>query len=379
MKSSSTPHSKDRMGPRALLSALVVVAVVFVGSSATAAQTAGADTSDLADVDVVRHGGADRYATSLMIAEAFAADAGGKLDDVVLVSGEHWYDAAIAVVVAANFEAPVLMTPSDGMREDALEFLERVGTDDVEVTVVSSGTWPDTTISPQVFVDLADAGFSRSLIRGKDRYLTSVKVARWFLQPGSLSPAGASAIIANGTVFADALVAGPLSSKAQVPMLLTPQSELHAEVAAYLSDAHIKHVVLMGGTAALSQAVEDAIEDLGIVVDRMAGESRFETATMTAHYAQDKAAGTCFDGSRVGLAGAEVPFDSFSSAPLLARYCAALVLTDPAAVPQSTADYLDGVRRSIAAGPVGITVFGGNAAVSQAAIDAYLGVDDSAS
>ena len=174
MKSSSTPHSKDRMGPRALLSALVVVAVVFVGSSATAAQTAGADTSDLADVDVVRHGGADRYATSLMIAEAFAADAGGKLDDVVLVSGEHWYDAAIAVVVAANFEAPVLMTPSDGMREDALEFLERVGTDDVEVTVVSSGTWPDTTISPQVFVDLADAGFSRSLIRGKDRYLTSV-------------------------------------------------------------------------------------------------------------------------------------------------------------------------------------------------------------
>lgn len=92
----------------------------------------------------------------------------------------------------------------------------------------------------------------------------------------------AAAALCKGTVmrksnvalsmFADALVAGPLSSKAEVPMLLTPQSELHAEVAAYLSDANIEHVVLMGGTAALSQAVEDAIEDLGIVVDRMAGE-----------------------------------------------------------------------------------------------------------
>ena len=45
---------------------------------------------------VIRYGGADRYAMSLLIAEAFAADAGGSLERVVLVSGERWTDAVNA-------------------------------------------------------------------------------------------------------------------------------------------------------------------------------------------------------------------------------------------------------------------------------------------
>ena len=356
-----------------ILAVVVLVAATLVAPATIAsAQSAG---SELADVEVERFGGADRYETSLRIAEAFAEGVGGTVDDVVMVSGRHWTDAVVAASFAARLDAPVLMTPPGELRDDALEFLKRVGAE--EVHVVAGGVWPDTNVSPEVSAQLREAGLSAFLAGGADQYSVGVGIARWLGQPGSLSRTGSSVIIANGEVFADALVAGPLSYKSEVPVLLTPRDELHPEVADYLRDASIAHVVLMGGTAALSEEVESAIRALGISnVDRMAGASRFETATMTADYAADKfaadadAAG-CFGGSSIGLARARIPFDSLGAAPLLAQRCAPLVLTDPAKVPSSTADYLDTVRRN-ADGDVNLTVFGGNAAVSKDALDAYL-------
>jgi len=202
-------------------------------------------------------------------------------------------------------------------------------------------------------------------------------VAREFSdEPGSLTGSGPSAIIANGEVFADALVAGPVAAKAQVPILLTPRSELHSEVEEFLRDAGIAHVVLMGGTDALSAEVEAAVGDLGITdIDRIAGTSRFETATQFAQYASTKFSEDCFAGDHVGLARGDVPFDSFSAAPLLAQRCAPLVLTSSKALPDATTRYLDDVRGTASPDAVGVSVLGGNAVVSRAALDGYLGIE----
>ena len=289
-----------------------------------------------------------------------------------MVSGGHWADAVVAASAAGAVGAPVLMTPPDQLRADALEFLQRVGVS--QVTVVTSGAAPDTTVSEFVFAALEDAGIEAIRVGGLDRYLTGVAVARTLDAPGSLHRAGRSAIIANGEVFADALVAGPLSAKAQVPVLLTPRDELHDAVAVYLGEANIRHVLLMGGTAAVSATVKADLDRLGIPVDRMAGASRFETATRTAALADRSFPSGCFDGSHVVLARARVPFDSFSAAPLLARLCAPLVLVDPGKIPSSTAAFLDETRADARA-PVSVTVFGGEAAVSQDTLDAYIGLD----
>ena len=347
--------------------ALVLCTAVLAMPFPAAAQS----NASLATVDVTRYGGADRYATSLLIAEAVAADAGGELKSVVMVSGGHWADAVVAASIAGAAGAPVLMTPPDQLRADALEFLQRVGV--TEVTVVTSGIGADTTVSEFVFSALDDVGIDTTRVGGPDRYLTGVAVARTLASPGSLSDAGPSAIVASGEVFADALVAGPMSAKAQVPVLLTPQAELHPDVAEYLADAGFRHVVLMGGTAAISEEVERKLTAIGFVVDRLAGASRFETATMAAAYADRTFPSDCFDGSQVGLARARVPFDSFSAAPLLARLCAPLLLTDPGKIPSSTSAFLDDVRADADA-PVSMTVFGGDAAVSWQALDGYVGL-----
>ena len=341
----------------------------------TVASAEAAET-DPGPVVIERFGAKDRHATSLQMAEAFVEGAGGSVENVVMVSAKHWYDAVVSVPLAAALGAPVVMTPPDELRADILAFLNKVNAK--QVHVVSTGIWPDTNVSPQVHADLRAAGFAESSTHGADRYATSVAITRWLFGIGGLTRFGRSAIIANGEVFADALVAGPVASKLRLPVLLTPRDELHPDVAEYLQERDIAHVVLMGGSAALSEDVEAAIRDLGITnIDRMAGKTRFDTATMTARYVAARfAAGTidadCFDGTRVGLARGDVPFDAFSAAPLLAQLCASLVLTHPEALPDVTAQFLDDARLTASPDPLGLSVFGGDAAVSQAALDAYL-------
>ena len=220
---------------------------------------------------------------------------------------------------------------------------------------------------------LEAAGISVERVTGDDLYRTAIATARR-VTPGMMGDLGTTAVIASGDVFADALVAGPFAARGIHPVLLTPPSELHAEAASYLSSEGIEHVVLMGGTAALSEAVEQSIEDLDIDVTRVAGDTRYDTAVEAAELVQgrysDSAGRPCFASATIGVARARVPFDSFSAAPLLGRLCAPLVLADPKQIPADTAGFLDAVRDAHDA--VALRVFGGDAAVSQAAIDAYL-------
>ena len=355
-----------------MAAALVVCVATLVPMPDASAQATG---SGMADVEQVRYGGADRYATSLIVAEAFAEDSGGKLDSVVVVSGLSWPDAVVSASVAGRMGAPVLLTPPDAVRDDALAYLRRVGAS--RVVLVSTDAGSERSIGLAVDEQFRHAGLTVERVGGADRYHTSVALAEQLGEVGLLVALGKTAIIGNGQVFADALVAGPLAARAGLPVLLTPQAELHAGVAEFLMNSGVERVVLMGGTAALSADVETAIEALGIETDRIAGATRFETAALAATYAAQHTGGGCFTGPQAGLARAHVPFDSFSAAPLLARHCAALVLADPGQVPVSTAEYLDGIRRRAGDEHVKLFVFGGEAAISQSAIDAYLNrVDD---
>ncbi len=356
-----------------LLAAIAAALVLSGAASVLAPVAVAAEDTDLADIVLNRYGGADRYATSLQIAEAFAADAGGRLDSVVLVSGLSWHDAVVAGSLAGRLDAPVLLTPPTELRADALDFLLQVGIADA--VLVSTGTDAQSrSISPSVESALDPAGIEVEWVGGADRYETGVAVADRAGVAGVLGGFGSTVIIASGEAFADALVAGSLSARGGHPVLLNPQTELDSSVEAYLSGSGIRHVVLMGGTAALSSAVEEAIRGMGIAVSRIAGANRYDTAVMTARFMAKHSAASCFSGSEVGIARARVPFDSLSAGPLLARRCAPLVLADPGAIPLETAAFLDSARRDDDVAELRVTVFGGEAAIAQSAIDSYVSV-----
>ena len=335
--------------------------------------------------DITRYAGQDRYETSLSIAEALLAERGGTLEWAVVVSGRSWPHAVVAASLAGALDAPVLLSPPNELRDDTADFLSRAGVSNIFVVGTSSSPG----ISDSVVEELVSHGHVVERVAGDSASTTSVAVAerlgvilrersgtsaRVGLMPGY----GPAAIVASSAVFADALVAGPVSAYGEHPVLLTSPQDLDSGVADYLVEANVEHVIVMGGTAAISSTVERALEDLGLDVTRLAGTSRFETAVRLAELVHsryaDESGRVCFANAEIGLARARVPFDSFSAAPLLAARCASLILTDRRTTNAATHNHLTTAGNPVAPGigSLRIHVFGGQAAVADDVVHQYL-------
>ncbi|WP_420626944.1 cell wall-binding repeat-containing protein [Candidatus Poriferisodalis sp.] len=377
-----------------------VAAFSLVAAVLAVPRSVGA-SGELAAVEVTRYGGADRYETSLLVAEEIARLEGGRLEWVVMVPGNSWTDAVVAAPLAGKLGAPVLVTPSGELRADAARFLDRV-----EVTnAVLIGADSDTSgIGPGVVAGLEGLGIVVERVTGADQYETSVAVARRMGAPSYLEWSHRGVILASGEVFADALVAGVIAARSPLPILLTPPDRLHPAVAEFLRTASgrffedrdprgVEQVMLMGGTAALADSVQDAVESLRssngplIKTVRVAGNDRFHTAVLAERWTRkigsyvetpiyrSVSAGRCGAQQRFGLARADVPFDAFSAAPLLARLCAPLLLTPRDRHNTRVASLLDNARGFAEYGwtPPELRIFGGNAAVPHRTVDLYLG------
>ena len=310
-----------------------------------------------------------------MVADAVAAHAGGTLDAVVMVSGRSWTDAVVAAPLAGSLGVPVLATPPAQLQPDAKAFLQQSG---VSRVLIIGADDESHGVGATVASALTGMGIDVERVTRADQFATSVAVADRMGVPGDMGALGRTAIIASGEVFADALVAGAFAARGRHPVLLTAPERLDGGVATYLQQAAVAHVVLMGGTAALSSEVESSLQALGLRVTRIAGTTRYDTAVKAAEFVTGRYGADCFTDRRVGLARARVPFDSFSAGPLLGRLCTPLLLSDPSSVPADTAAYLDRVRRTATARAdraIDLRLFGGNAAVSHTSIDAYLSSD----
>ena len=338
------------------------------GGSAGGGPSGGGGGGD-PEAQVSRSGGTDRYHTSLLVSQRVAEAAGGKLDTVVVVSGLDWADAILAAPLAGSLGAAVLLTPPDGLTDDALKWIGEIGATKAVLVGTAADESDDDAIADSSSIGAAagleGAGLSveRIPISG-----SGVEVARRLGTPGTLGQLGRTAIIATNATFADALAAGPLSAKYGLPLLLTLPDTLDDDLAAYLTETGIDTAVILGGTAAISTSVRTAIADLDITVRSVGGATRFHTAVDLSNFAAANAPGDCFRGDHVGIARAFVPFDSFSAAPLLARLCAPLLLVYPDEVPRVTADRVARIRRS-AGETFTIDIFGGTAAITKRTAD----------
>jgi putative cell wall-binding protein len=137
-------------------------------------------------------------------------------------------------------------------------------------------------------------------------------------------------------------------------MLLNPVDALDQRVAAELMRLGTTEVMLMGGVAALSPAVEAALADAGMMVTRVEGSNRYATAGATAA----AVAARTGPPSSVFLASGEDFADAVAVAGLAAFTGQPILLTRQADLPSETATSLAGL------GEPSVTVVGGPAAVS---------------
>ncbi len=183
---------------------------------------------------------------------------------------------------------------------------------------------------------------------GTDRVRTAVEISRLtWPDPGPYDtghPAEA-VVLARADDFPDALAGAPLARNVGGPLLLTDPDTLPpataAELVRLLPVGHTVHV--LGGEAAVSEAVVEAVEDLGYDVDRIWGVNRFATAAAVVSRVEPLAGVWLADGTQFpdavlagGAAAAQAHVRS-------ADCCHVVLLTNGDELPSETAAIIDRV------------------------------------
>jgi putative cell wall-binding protein len=195
----------------------------------------------------------------------------------------------------------------------------------------------------------AAAPFERA--QGADRYATAVALSQR-THPGTSE----FVVVASGEGFADALAGAPGARALEAPLLLTSRAALPAAVRTEVARLQPLEVLVLGGPAAVSDAVVAELEGLGTSVSRVFGESRYDTAAQIAYgvVAPDEESAT----PEVVVASGEGFADGLAGGAYGAATGSPLLLTARGALPEETAFALEVLA------PGAITVLGGTSVVS---------------
>lgn len=107
---------------------------------------------------------------------------------------------------------------------------------------------------------------------GKDRLETNTRISQSGWKSADV------AVLATSEDFPDALAAAPLAQKYNAPILLTDSKHLTSVTKAELERLGPSTVLIIGGTGAVSQEIEDQITSGGITCQRIWGRDRYETS-----------------------------------------------------------------------------------------------------
>ncbi len=121
-------------------------------------------------------------------------------------------------------------------------------------------------------------------IGGQTRYGTAAEIAL------DSHPDGASeVIIASGERYPDALAGSPIAAALDAPVLLVEQDHVPDATISALDELAPDHATILGGEVAVSAQVEQTIEEDGQTpADRIAGDTRYETAAKIAREVQQR-------------------------------------------------------------------------------------------
>lgn len=283
-----------------------------------------------ADVEKTRLAGEDRYATAAAIAMDTFPDR--RIITAAIARGDAFPDALSAVNVLAKDEpgrtngGPILLTAFDRLPRVTAHALRQIGVQRVQIL------GDEGVVSPAVERQLRDMGIFVTRYAGRDRYETNAESFRaGKYGPEAGSPASIdgkfTALLTSGTEFADAMIAAPLSHAAFLPLLLTDPRQLPAStrntLTAFPGQA-LEQVLIVGGTSAVSQAVENEVRALGLTVQRISGTSRQGTALALAEFATAKLG---WSGEHVNLARGDAYPDAIAGAPHAGEENAPTLLT----------------------------------------------------
>lgn len=212
-------------------------------------------------------------------------------------------------------------------------------------------------------------------LAGPNRVETAVAVSRRAFPNGSQTyEAGkrtSAVFVASKSDFPDVLCGGPLAHAYQAPLLLVSKDRLDASVSAEIdrlfsragspeaTQSIARKVFILGGEAAVSRKVEDALRAKSKVsVERIAGPDRYATSRSIASKLKARRGGE--RPTRVVIASGVTFPDALVVSPLAARKAWPILLTRQDSLPSASRDAIAALK------PAGSLVVGSEAAVSSA-------------
>ncbi|MFL0194345.1 cell wall-binding repeat-containing protein [Clostridium sp. WILCCON 0269] len=201
-----------------------------------------------AGVSAERIGGADRYETSVLIAQKL-----DKSPSIVVTSGDNFPDALSISSIAAQQGMPIILSSKNGLFPEAESY---ISSNEITKTYIVGGTGAlDGSIESEVP--------NPTRLAGKDRYETNLAVLNQFRSNLKFN----KVYIATGNDFSDALVGSVLAAKTQSPVILV-DTDLTDSLAKYIVENKTSstNVIVIGNLRNVNDRVFD--EAQGVAVDR---------------------------------------------------------------------------------------------------------------
>lgn len=215
---------------------------------------------------VERYRGTSRLETATAVSGRGLASA----DTVVLARADDFADALAGAPLAVSRDAALLLTERGSLSRAAADEIRRLGAEQV---ILLGGP---AALSADVAAAVEALGTTVQRVAGANRYATAAEIAR---EVGVTD----EVLVASGEAVPDALAASGLAAALGRPVLLTGADELPAETADVLGEG--TDAVIVGGAAAVSDAVASAVDARAGTVTRLSGATRYATSSAVAREA----------------------------------------------------------------------------------------------
>ena len=280
--------------------------------------------NDVVDVDgkLNKLVGEDRFETAIEVSKEQYADknttVSGKTNAnaVILVGEEAIVDGLAAAPLAAEKNAPILLTKKDVVPAETMNEIKRLVEDGKTIYLVGG----EHNISKDVEAQLIEE-MNANIVRlaGEDRFETSLEIAE------ELTTSTTEAFVVGGDGLADAMSIASIAANKKAPIIVTAEDKLSRDAKDFLLDSNKTDVTVVGGEARVSTQVLKDIKTIA-TVERIAGETRNETnAAVINEFASEMTNGK-FETVYVAKDGDNALVDALAAAPLAGANNGVIVL-----------------------------------------------------
>ena len=271
-------------------------------------------------INTTRISGKNRQLTAVEVSKRLYKQG----DTIVLTSSSEMIDSLTSSPLGIAVNGPTLFVEKDTILQEVLAEINRLQPKKV---IIAGG---DSVVSEKVVKQIEAMGVEVERTAGENRFQTAVKIGE---QIRRNSTNKTDIILANGNNFIDALTAGSLAAKMNIPILLTGDSSLNNITEKAIREWGIKNVIVVGGDKQVSNGIISKLQNDGLKVDRIAGKTRTETALKLAERVNPNP-------EKVIFANGRTYADALIASYLSVEENAPIVLIDKENVPVSVKEYL---------------------------------------